>query len=609
MSEIPSDFVREKFLEFFESKGHAAIPSASLIPENDPSVLFTTAGMHPLVPYLMGEKHPLGKRLCNFQKCIRTQDIEEVGDAWHLTFFEMMGNWSLGDYFKKEAIEMSFEFLTGKKWLALPLEKLAVSCFEGEKDPKTRKYNIVLDSEAAKVWEKLGIKKGRIVFLPRHNNWWGPAGLTGPCGPDSEMFYFVGEGKPSAKSNPESDEKNWCEIWNDVFMQYNKTKEGKFEELRQKNVDTGLGLERVTAVLNGYSSAFETDLLKPIFEKAKSLTQMQPELPEVQRSLRIITDHLRAATFILGDEKGITPSNVDQGYVLRRLIRRAVRHARLLRIEKNFTVEIAQAVVERFQDIYPELEKNHQRIYEELDREETRFKQTLEKGIHLAEREFSALEKADKVPAKLVFDLYQSFGFPLEMTEELAKEKHLLIDREGFEKLLLEHQELSRKGAEQKFKGGLADHSEQTTALHTATHLLNEALRRIVSKGIFQKGSNITAERLRFDFPLERKLSAEELKKVEDLVNQKIKEGLKVEMEVMSVEKAKEMGAQGIFETKYSDSVKVYTILNAETEEIFSREICGGPHVQNTKELGKFKILKEESSAAGIRRIKAVLEK
>ena len=599
-SEISSQEIREKFLKFFKEKKHSALPSASLIPENDPTVLFTTAGMHPLVPFLLGEKHPLGKRLVNAQKCVRTQDIEEVGDAWHLTFFEMLGNWSLGDYFKKEAIKMSFEFLTSKKWLGLSKEKLAVSCFKGDSDaPK--------DSEAAKAWEKLGIS--RIVFLPKHNNWWGPAGLTGPCGPCTEMFYYVGKGKPSKGSNPETDEENWCEIWNDVFMQYNKQSDGSFTPLKQKNVDTGLGLERTVAVLNGFNSTFETDLLKPVFEKAKSLTNLQPELPEVQKSLRIIADHLRAATFILGDEKGITPSNVDQGYVLRRLIRRSIRHARLIGIVENFTAKVAVSVIERFQEVYPELGKNHQRIFEELDREESRFKQTLEKGIHLAEKEFSALHKGQTVPAKIVFDLYQSFGFPLEMTEELAREKHLEIDVKGFEALLLEHQELSRKGAEQKFAGGLADASEETTRLHTATHLLNEALRKIVSPSIFQKGSNITAERLRFDFPLDRKLSPAEIKKVEDLVNEKIKEGLTVEMEVMSVEKAKAMGAQGIFESKYSDSVKVYTILNAETEEIFSREICGGPHVKNTKELGKFKILKEESSAAGIRRIKAVVEK
>ncbi|MDO8647680.1 MAG: alanine--tRNA ligase [Candidatus Diapherotrites archaeon] len=603
MKEVSSDFVREEFIEFFKSKKHSQIQPASLIPENDPTVLFTTAGMHPLVPFLLGEKHPQGKRLCNFQKCIRTQDIEEVGDAWHLTFFEMLGNWSIGDYFKKEAIEFSFKFLTGKKkGLGLPVEMLAVTCFIGDKDcPK--------DNEAAKVWKKLGIPAHKIAFLPKAQNWWGPAGLTGPCGPDSEMFYYVGKEKPLKKSNPGTDEKDWCEIWNDVFMQYNKTNEGKFEELRQKNVDTGMGLERTTAVLNGFSSAFETDLLKPIFDQAASLTKLQPEIPEVQKSLRIITDHLRAATFILGDEKGISPSNVDQGYVLRRLIRRAIRHARLIGIEENFTVRVAQKVVERFKGIYPELDKNHQRIFEELDREETRFKQTLEKGIHLAEKEFSALQKGETVPAKIVFDLYQSFGFPLEMTEELAREKRLEIDVKGFESLLLEHQELSRKGAEQKFKGGLSDHSESTTALHTATHLLNEALRRIVDQNIFQKGSNITAERLRFDFPLDRKLTAEEIKKVEDLVNQKISEGLTVEIEVMGVEKAKAAGAQGVFDAKYSDSVKVYTVLNSETQEVFSREICGGPHVKSLKELGKFRILKEESSAAGIRRIKAVLEK
>jgi alanyl-tRNA synthetase len=598
--EIPSQEIREKYLRFFKEKKHAVIPSASLIPENDPTVLFTTAGMHPLVPYLMGEKHPSGKRLCNFQKSIRTGDIEEVGNAGHLTLFEMMGNWSLGDYFKKEAIEMSFEFLTSKKWLEIPLEKLAVTCFAGDNDaPK--------DTESADVWKALGIPEHKIAFLPKSNNWWGPAGLTGPCGPCSEMFYYAGKGKPAKKSNPGTDEGNWFEIWNDVFMQFNKTKEGKFTPLTQKNVDTGLGLERVARVLNGFESVYETDLLKPIYQTVEKLCKADSTSKHAVHSLRIITDHLRAASFILGDEKGITPSNVDQGYVLRRLIRRAVRHARLLGIQENFTAKIAVSVIEKFQEIYPELRKNRNRILTELDNEEGRFKHTLEKGLKLAEKAFEELNE-NTVPAKILFDLYQSFGFPLEMTKELAGEKGLLVDEKGFQKLLAEHQELSRKGAEQKFKGGLADASEQTTRLHTATHLLNQALRQIVDKKIFQKGSNITAERLRFDFPLERKLTPEEIKKVEDWVNERIKENLTVEMEVMSLEKAKSLGAQGVFEGKYSESVKVYTVWNPHTQFIASREICGGPHVQKTGELGHFKILKEESSATGVRRIKAVLE-
>ena len=607
---VSSQEIREKFLQFFKEKGHAVIPSASLIPENDPTVLFTTAGMHPLVPFLLGEKHPSGKRLCNFQKCVRTGDIDRIGDAWYLSFFEMLGNWSFGDYFKKEAIEWSFEFLSSKKWLGIEKEKLSITVFAGDKDAGR-------DEESARAWKELGIPEERIFYFPKSENWWGPAGLTGPCGPCTEMFYDTGKPycikgkgpKINEQCNPGCKCGKFVEIWNDVFMQYNKTAEGKFIPLKQKNVDTGMGLERITAILNSCKSNFETDLLEGIMRAIQSVSKVSVSESNLA-SARIITDHLRAATFILGDEKGITPSNVDQGYVLRRLIRRAVRHARLLGIEENFTAKIAGEVIERFKSVYPELGKNRNRILTELDKEESKFKSLLEKGLKLVSKEFETLRAGKKktLAAKTAFDLYQSFGFPLEMTQELAKEQGFKVDETGFEKMLSEHQELSRKGAEQKFSGGLADHSEAVTRLHTATHLLNEALRKIVSPNIHQKGSNITSERLRFDFPLERKLSAEEIRKVEDLVNLKIQEGLTVEMEVMSLEKAKAVKAQGVFEGKYAENVKVYTVWNPHTQEVFSREICGGPHVKNTKELGKFKIVKEESSAAGIRRIKAVLE-
>lgn len=600
---ISSDIIRQKFLDFFKEKNHAVIRSASLIPENDPTVLFTTAGMHPLVPYLMGEKHPQGKRIVNYQKCVRTQDIDEVGDNWHLTCFEMLGNWSLGDYFKNDMIPWSFEFLTSEKWLGIPKEKLCVTCFEGNMDaPK--------DEEAAELWRILGIPAHKIIFLPKADNWWGPAGMTGPCGPDSEMFYYTGEGIPSKESNPDTDKGNWVEIWNDVFMQYEKTAQGLFVPLSQQNVDTGMGLERITASLNGYPNAYETDLLKPIFDQVKEMGESVHDLTRDDiRSCRIITDHVRAAVFMLSEDQGISPSNVDQGYVLRRLIRRSVRELRKLGVEGNQLVTIAKTVVNRFKGIYFEIERNEKRIYDELEREETKFKQTLEKGLQHAEREMKGdMAVVGTLPGKIAFDLYQTYGFPLEMTVEIAKEKGLEVDTTEFEKFLKEHQELSRKGAEQKFKGGLADHSEATTKLHTATHLLNEALRQVISPEIHQKGSNITAERLRFDFNYPEKLTPEQIKKVEDWVNEKIEEKLEVKMDMMSLDEAKKLGAQMEFEGKYDSQVKVYTVWNPQTKKVVSRELCGGPHVKNTQELGHFKISKEESVAAGVRRIKAIVE-
>jgi len=582
--------IRKKYLEFFRQKGHAIIPSASLIPENDPTVLFTTAGMHPLVPFLLGQEHPLGKRLANVQKCVRTDDIDEVGDETHLTFFEMLGNWSLGDYFKKEAIEWSFEFLISKKWLGIPLEKLAVSVFKGDADaPK--------DNEAATTWKKLGIPEHQIVYLPKKNNWWGPAGQSGPCGPDTEMFVWAKEGKPPQNSNPENDEKNWIEIWNDVFMQYNKTANGKYESLKQKNVDTGMGLERVAAALQGKTSVFETELFLPILEKMAALTSIP--YSENPASYRIVADHLRAAAFMAAD--GVRPSNVDQGYVMRRLIRRAIRHGKKLNINEDFTAVLGKKIIHSMSESYPEL--NHEEsILGVLQTEEQKFGKTLHHGLI----EFEKL--IERLPYKIIsgldaFHLYDTYGFPIEMTEELAKEKGLSVDKTGFESSFKEHQEKSRSGAEQKFKGGLQDHSEETTKLHTATHLLHAALRKVLGPNATQKGSNITAERLRFDFAHPEKLTPGQLSAIEEYVNDAIKADAKVICETMTLEDAKKSGAVGLFETKYGDKVKVYTI------EGYSKEICGGPHVENTGVLKNFKIIKEEANSAGVRRIKAVVGK
>lgn len=580
--------LKQKYIQFFKSKSHAFIPSAPLIPEHDPSVLFTTAGMHPLVPFLLGQKHPLGKRIVNVQKCMRTQDIDEVGDATHTTFFEMLGNWSFGDYFKKEAIEWSFEFLTSKKWLHLPLDRLAVSCFQGDK-------NAPKDEESATIWKMLGIPTARIAFLPKEDNWWGPAGESGPCGPDTEMFYWVSDAKPPAKFDPK--DKNWVEIWNDVFMEYTKTKDGKYLPLQQKNVDTGLGVERVTMVLQGKKTVFDTELFQPIFAKISKLGQIEPTAKNII-SFRIIADHMRAATFILGDERSVTPGNVDQGYILRRYIRRTIRHGKKLGLPDGFCNQIAAVVITAYKKEYPLLEEKKVFILAELQKEEEKFEQTLEKGL----KEFAKMSIQKKISGTDAFLLFQSYGFPLEITEELAEEKGITVDVEGYLAEYEKHQQLSRLGAEKKFKGGLSEESPQTIRYHTATHILNEALRKVISPDIKQRGSNITPERLRFDFSFDRKLTAEEIKKVEQEVNRVITAALSVERKEMSKEEAIKIGAQMEFGHKYPERVSVYFIGN------YSKEFCGGPHVRNTKELGTFRIVKEESSSAGVRRIKAILE-
>ncbi|MCD6576265.1 MAG: alanine--tRNA ligase [Nanoarchaeota archaeon] len=578
---MDSKELKKKYIEFFKKKGHAEIKSSPLVPENDPTVLFTTAGMHPLVPFLLGQPHPSGKRLVGVQKCLRTGDIDDVGDPTHNTFFEMLGNWSLGDYWKEDAIKWCYEFL--KDELKIDMNKLHVTVFAGnETVPK--------DEESAKIWKSLGIPEDRIHYMGMEDNWWGPPGEEGPCGPDTEMFVDTGKSKCGPNCKPGCGCGKYFEIWNAVFMEYFKTKDGKFEPLKQKNVDTGMGVERTTAILNGYKSVYETDLFKPIMEKINELKEKSDEKAE-----RIIADHLRASTFILAEK--IPPSNVERGYVLRRLIRRAIRYGRLIGMKEGFVSKIAKTVIERYKEEYPEVKQNEEFILEELDKEEKRFLKTLESGLKV----FNKIAKEGNISGEKAFLLFQSYGFPLEMTVELAKERGLKVDVEGFHKEYKKHQEISRKGAEKEFKGGLADTSYESIKLHTATHLLAEALRRVLKRDIIQKGSNITPERLRFDFNFDRKLTDEEIKKVEDLVNEKIKEGLPVYRKEMTLEEAKKIGAQGVFEEKYGDKVYVYFI------DDFSKEICGGPHVKNTKELGKFKIVKQKSVAAGVRRIKAIL--
>ncbi|HLD42947.1 MAG TPA: alanine--tRNA ligase [Candidatus Nanoarchaeia archaeon] len=585
-----ADELRKKYFTFFRGKNHALIPSSSLVPEHDPTVLFTTAGMQPLVPYLTGQKHPLGRRLVNVQKCIRTGDIDEVGDNFHLTFFEMLGNWSLGDYFKQEAISWSWEFLRGKEWLGLPKEKIAVSVFKGDKDAP-------FDKESYEIWRSLGVPEERIAKLGKEDNWWGPVGEAGPCGPDTEMFFWTGSGKAPLKFDPR--DKRWAEIWNDVFMEYEKKKDGSVVPLAQRNVDTGMGVERVVTSLNGKQSVFETELFIPLIDNLKLLSGIADPDEFQERSFRIIADHLRAAVFILGDERGVVPSNVDQGYILRRFIRRAVRHGNLLGISRGFTKEAGALVVDMFSNTYPELKKKKQSILNELMKEERQFRQTLEKGL----RQFGRFvkDKKELISGREAFLLFQSYGFPIEMTVELAKEKGLKVDENGFSEDFEKHKDLSRRGAEQKFKGGLADTSANTVKLHTATHLLNEALRMVVDEGIVQKGSNITPERLRFDFNLGRKLTKDEIKKVEELVNRKIQEAIPVERKEMPFEKAKKLGCQMQFGESYGDRVSVYFIGD------FSKEFCGGPHVTNTSELGSFKIVSEEGIGKGVRRIKATV--
>lgn len=588
---INSDKLKKLYIEFFKQKGHKAIPNVSLIPENDPTVLFTTAGMHPLVPFLLGQPHPLGKRLVNFQKCLRTDDIDKIGNSFHLTFFEMLGNWSLGDYWKEDAIKWSLEFLTSKDWLGLDKNRIYVTVFEGDKD-------IPRDEESARIWQSLGIPKERIFYLPKNENWWGPAGNTGPCGPDTEIFYDTGKEPCGKNCRPGCFCGKYFEIWNDVFMEYNKTAEGKYELLNQKNVDTGMGVERTVAVLQGKNSVYEIEEFKPIVEMIKKIAKIKTTNEKQERSVRIVADHIRAATFILAEK--IIPKNVGQGYILRRLIRRAIRHGKSLEIKKDLLSELSKIIIKIHSKDYSYLKENEEFILNEVKKEEIRFRNTLAKGL----RKFNEIAKnLKKIDGKNAFLLFQSYGFPIEMTKELGKEIGIDVDENGFEEEFKKHQKISRAGAEKKFGSGLADTSEQTVKLHTATHLLNEALRRVLKKrDIIQKGSNITPKRLRFDFNFDRKLTKKEIKDVENLVNEQIKKALPVKRRETTLEKAKKMGAQAVFEQKYGEKIFVYSIGD------FSLEICSGPHVKNTKELGKFKIVKEESISSGVRRIRAILE-
>ena len=582
--------IRDKYIEFFVSKGHKQIPSAPVVPENDPSVLFNTAGMQPLVPYLMGESHPYGTRLCDYQKCIRTNDLDEVGDVTHHTFFEMLGNWSLGDYFKKESITWSFELLT--KHLNIPVEKLSVTVFKGN--------DIVpADNESADLWKSLGISENKIAFLGEDDNWWPNMELTGPCGPDTEIFYWRSDEEVPSKFDPEND--NWVEIWNNVFMQYNHKPDGTFEPLKKKNVDTGMGLERITAVLEGVNDNYESSIWKGTIKKIEEISGKSYYGNE--KAFRIIADHIKAAVFISSDPAGIKPSNTDQGYILRRLIRRAIRYAKMIDIDinSNWESEIAKNIIDEYKKYYSELSTNENIVMEVLKNEKIKFNRTIEKGL----REFEKIVKnlnENEINKDLAFKLYDTYGFPIELTLELAKERGLTVDEKGFYEKFKAHQELSRTASAGKFKGGLAGNSEIETKYHTATHLLNAALKVVINKDAHQKGSNITDERMRFDFSCDHKLTDEEKKAVEDLVNKWIDEGLPVTKKEMSKEEAIKSGAECMFIEKYPDIVTVYSIGDV------SKELCGGPHVNNTSELGHFKIKKEEASSAGVRRIKAILE-
>ena len=654
MKQITSAELREMFQKFMESKGHHRIQSASVIPENDPTVLFTTAGMHPLVPYLMGTPHPAGTRLTDVQKCIRTGDIDDVGDPSHLTFFEMLGNWSLGDYFKKEAISWSWEFLTSPEYLGLDKDRLAFSVFAGDE-------NCPRDVESHDLWRSMGVEEDHIFYLPKENNWWGPAGITGPCGSDTEMFIITDKEPCGPDCSPACSCGRYLEIWNDVFMAYNKQQDGSFVPLTKKNVDTGMGLERTICVLTGKKTVYETDAFADILAKISALSGKEYGQDEATtKAFRIIADHMRTSTFILGDDRGVSPSNTDQGYILRRLIRRAVRYGMQLGMPEGFTAQVAQVIIDQYKAVYPELERNSAFVLEQLQLEEGRFARTLKQGekefdkvynsisqtkalladilaaedkaacaqamadakklrpspdmlpiIEAAKAQDSAAVEAavrarlatlDTLDGRSAFKLYDTYGFPIEMTMELAAEKGLKVDEADFEERFKKHQELSHQGADQKFKGGLADHSEETAKLHTATHLLHAALRKVLGNEVAQKGSNITAERLRFDFTFGRKMTKEELTQVEALVNEAIQAKAPIICEEMTVPEAKAKGAIGLFESKYGERVRTYKMGD------FSFEICGGPHASNTGDLGEFHILKEESSSAGVRRIKAVLK-
>ncbi|HRY56535.1 MAG TPA: alanine--tRNA ligase [Patescibacteria group bacterium] len=597
--------LKEKFIKFFQERGHSLIPSASLIPENDPTVLFTTAGMHPLVPYLLGEKHPLGNRLVNVQKCLRTDDIDEVGDDTHVTFFEMLGNWSLGDYWKKESISWSFEFLT--KELRIPVEKLAVTCFAGDD-------NAPRDEESAEIWKSVGIPENRIFFLGKIDNWWGPVGSSGPCGPDTEIFYWTGGGEPNNLDSAENCN-DWVEIWNNVFMQYEKTSEGKYIPLKQKNVDTGMGVERTIAVLNGKKSVYETDAFLEIYEKVSELSSSDDEI-----SKRIICDHVRASTFLLGDQRCITPSNVDQGYVLRKLIRRSIRKAKKIGINEPFLVSLSKIIIDQYSNDYSELTENQNFIEKYLGLEEEKFNKILNDGQQESFREIEKISDVNEIvnvagievlrAAKISFDLYQSQGYPMEMFVEDMKEKKNIEGSlsekicEDVGRLISTHQNVSRKGAEKKFKGGLSDNSDDVVRYHTATHLLNKALREVLGDHVKQIGSNITPERLRFDFPNNSKLTQEEIERVQNIVNDVVDKELPVNFLVCSHEDAVSCGATHLEGEKYPDQVKVYFIGDS-LESSFSKEFCGGPHVKNTKDIGHIEIYKQDKIGEGKMRIYA----
>ncbi|MBR3383031.1 MAG: alanine--tRNA ligase [Clostridia bacterium] len=596
MKNLTTAELRELYLRFFRGKGHAIISSASLVPENDPTALFTMAGMHPLVPYLLGARHPAGTRLADVQKCVRTGDIDEVGDESHCTFFEMLGNWSLGDYFKQEAIAWSWEFLTGSEWLGIDPDKLYFTCFAGED-------GLPRDEEAHDRWVEMGVDPSHIFYLGREHNWWGPAGQTGPCGPDTEMFIDTGKEPCGPDCFPGCHCGKYLEIWNDVFMQYNKTADGRYEPLAQRNVDTGMGLERTVATLQGVPSVYDTDAFAGILAEISRLSgKNYKDSDETKKAFRIIADHMRTATFMLGDRRGVTPSNVDQGYILRRIIRRALRYAMQLDMPEMSLSKVAESVISTYGDIYPELCDNRERITSELDKEEMKFQNTLKTGT----KEFERVKRhsADgHIDGRTAFRLFDTFGFPIEFTEELARENGMTVDVEGFKAAFAEHQAKSKAGAEGKFKGGLADASEATARLHSATHLLQAGLRKVLNdENVAQRGSNITAERLRFDFSFPRKVTPEELREVEAYVNGAIAADVPITCEEMTVPEAKAKGAIGLFENKYGEKVKVYTMGE------YSCEICGGPHANRTGELGTFRIKKEEASSSGVRRIKAVLE-
>lgn len=595
---MKADVLRQMYLDFFQSQGHTVISGNSLIPENDPTVLFTTAGMHPLVPYLLGEPHPSGTRLCNCQKCIRTGDIESVGDLSHLTFFEMLGNWSLGDYFKEEAIAWSYQFLTSPSYLGFDPGRLSVTVFAGQGE-------VGRDDESAAIWKKLGIPEARIHALPMQDNWWGPAGKTGPCGPDTEMFVDTGRAACGSACRPGCSCGKYFEIWNDVFMQYNKCEDGQYVPLQQHNVDTGMGVERTIAMLQGKRSVYETELFVPLIEAISSTAgRHMTESDETAMAFRVVADHLRSSVFILGDTRGVSPGNLGQGYVLRRLIRRSVRYARKIGLQNGALSQLAVAVIDGYRHVYPELDIRRDWIVTELGQEEERFEKTLHRGMAELDKVLGKMvEHGQKeFPGRVAFRLYDTCGFPVEFTEEICAESGLTVDRDGFEKAFAQHKEVSKKSAEKAFKGGLADQSDLTTRLHTATHLLHKALQSTLGEHATQKGSNITAERLRFDFSHPEKMTPEQLAEVEQLVNDAITADHPVSVETMTLEQARDKGAMALFGGKYGEMVKVFSIGD------FSREVCGGPHVSRTGALGKFRIVKEEASSAGVRRIRAVLE-